>query len=1223
MVTDLEKKKQALAVTLTLTGKAKEAALGNTADRLNQDDGMDILIDTLDKLFLRENKDLAYESYMNFDYFKRKDDMNMSKYIIEFDQRYEKMKKYQMTLPDAVLAFKLLDNATLNHQQKQLALTACQDMKYATMRSALKRIFGESSNIECNLENEPITIKQESAFFTSKSRNHQKYYQKPSTSKMNYSTSKQPKGTNPLDKFGRRTKCIICESVFHWAKDCQHNRSANVQMSKDFQVNEDDECNLTLFTNAKSDNEIFMTESFGCAVIDTACTRTVCGKKWLENYMNNLDSKESKNITTTSSNRGFKFGDGAQVKSTQNVVIPAKIGETCCKIATEVVDVDIPLLLSKESLKRAGTILDLNKDKAIMFAKPVNLNFTSSGHYCIDICKDQNSYQDCMESVLKLDEIENMNYDEKKKTLLKLHRQFGHASADKLKKLLQSSDVDTSKFNKTIIEITNSCDTCIKLKRSPHKPAVGFPLATEFNETVAVDLHELEKSKTWYLHIIDEFTRFSAGAIIHSKKATVFVKKFIQCWISVFGAPRKLFSDNGGEFNNNEVHDMCENFNIEIKTTAAYSPWSNGLLERHNYTLTEMMLKIKADRQCDWETTLNWALMAKNCLSNTHGYSAYQLVFGRNPNLPSVLVDKIPALEGKTTSQVVAHHINALYAARQAFTVSESSERIRRALKRNVRTSTESEIGDKVYYKRPDSPEWKGPGIVIGIDGVINFIRHGGIIVRVHKCRLQKIQSERNKMDQNSEFIDDENDHNINNHNENTENGATPPTGSNENENTENEATPPTGSNENENIENEATPPTGSIKNYEMNITKIKAGQVISYKHNEDNRDVSAAVLGRAGKATGKHKTWFNLEYLTPQEITGVQQSVDLQQVQDLKLYEMNHTNDDENVLMFEDVNMEGAKAIELNNWKQNKVYEEVENHGQKCISTRWVYTLKSTAEGIEPKARLVARGYEEYNNDIQTDSPTCAHESLRVIISVLANRSWKIHSMDIKTAFLQGENMERNVYIKPPKEAKCNDKIWRLNKCVYGLTDASLSWYKRVKSVLTECGGVMSKVDPSVFYWTDSTGEVCGILACHVDDFIWGGTDKFENEVISKIRSVFKVGKESTETFQFCGIDLFSDGESTYMSQDKYAESLKTIQLNEVRLTEKDSDLTEEEMHSLRSKIGQLLWIAHQSRPDLRYISCNKRQTKQNQRHTNGEQNHCQSKIIENVYEISKTWRL
>ena len=122
-----------------------------------------------------------------------------------------------------------------------------------------------------------------------------------------------------------------------------------------------------------------------------------------------------------------------------------------------------------------------------------------------------------------------------KRISLKLHHQFGHASAN---------------------EHTNSCDTCIKLKRSPNKPAIGFPLATELNETVAVDLHQLEMLKTWFLHIIDNFTRFSAGAIIHSKKATVFVKKSIQYWISIFGAPRKLFSDSGGKFKNNEVHNV-------------------------------------------------------------------------------------------------------------------------------------------------------------------------------------------------------------------------------------------------------------------------------------------------------------------------------------------------------------------------------------------------------------------------------------------------------------------------------------------------------------------------------------------------------------------------------------------------------------------------------------------------------------------------------------------
>ena len=46
--------------------------------------------------------------------------------------------------------------------------------------------------------------------------------------------------------------------------------------------------------------------------------------------------------------------------------------------------------------------------------------------------------------------------------------------------------------------------------------------------------------------MIDEFTRFSAGVIITRK--AVASKVFMQCWTAIFGAPRKIFSDNGGEF---------------------------------------------------------------------------------------------------------------------------------------------------------------------------------------------------------------------------------------------------------------------------------------------------------------------------------------------------------------------------------------------------------------------------------------------------------------------------------------------------------------------------------------------------------------------------------------------------------------------------------------------------------------------------------------------------
>lgn len=116
--------------------------------------------------------------------------------------------------------------------------------------------------------------------------------------------------------------------------------------------------------------------------------------------------------------------------------VSAKIGQTKCHIETEVVPVDIPLLLSKTSLKRAKTELDIENDKATMFKKPVPLEITSSGHYCVSIV-DKDCTTTC-ENEPQADEVlaitDNMSKDEKHKAMVKLHKQFGHASVDKLKK---------------------------------------------------------------------------------------------------------------------------------------------------------------------------------------------------------------------------------------------------------------------------------------------------------------------------------------------------------------------------------------------------------------------------------------------------------------------------------------------------------------------------------------------------------------------------------------------------------------------------------------------------------------------------------------------------------------------------------------------------------------------------------------------------------------------
>ena len=68
----------------------------------------------------------------------------------------------------------------------------------------------------------------------------------------------------------------------------------------------------------------------------------------------------------------------------------------------------------------------------------------------------------------------------------------------------------------------------------------------------------------------------------------------------------------------------------------------------------------------------------------------------------------------------------------------------------------------------------------------------------------------------------------------------------------------------------------------------------------------------------------------------------------------------DDSVMIVDNIQFYEAKMKDLNSWKQNNVYTEVKDTGQKCISTPWVWSLKSTTDSIIPKTRLVARGFEE-----------------------------------------------------------------------------------------------------------------------------------------------------------------------------------------------------------------------------------------------------------------------
>ena len=122
------------------------------------------------------------------------------------------------------------------------------------------------------------------------------------------------------------------------------------------------------------------------------------------------------------------------------------------------------------------------------------------------------------------------------------------------------------------------------------------------------------------------------------------------------------------------------------------------------------------------------------------------------------------------------------------------------------------------------------------------------------------------------------------------------------------------------------------------------------------------------------------------------------------------------------DVDFPETKMVELQSWKTNEFYEEVLYENQKRISVRWVCGMKSCENDyIYARARLVARGFEEDNQNVNKESPARSKDSFRVINAIVAQKQWKLNTIDIKTAFLQGEELDRNVYLYPPKEANTN----------------------------------------------------------------------------------------------------------------------------------------------------------------------------------------------------------
>ena len=284
------------------------------------------------------------------------------------------------------------------------------------------------------------------------------------------------------------------------------------------------------------------------------------------------------------------------------------------------------------------------------------------------------------------------------------------------------------------------------------------------------------------------------------------------------------------------------------------------------------------------------------------------------------------------------------------------------------------------------------------------------------------------------------------------------------------------------------------------------------------------------------------------------------------------------------------AKEDELEKLRLFDAYREVEYTNQECISTRWVLTKK----GEDIRARLVAKGFQE-QEDLRTDSPTVGKAITRLALATAVSNNWNIESTDVKSAFLQSDNIQRDVYIIPPKEAQTSGKmIWKLNKCLYGLGDAARQFHLSLKYELERLGCKQTLLDKTVFFKHNDHGELCGLILTHVDDLLHCGSTGFEKTVIDPLCQRFKVGKRVRKNFRYVGLKIEQEDHSIKVDQQQYADSLT---YNNERKTSGSEILSGREQTEFRAIAGALQWLSTATRPDIAFdtliLSCKMREAK------------------------------
>ncbi|GJT91176.1 retrovirus-related pol polyprotein from transposon TNT 1-94 [Tanacetum coccineum] len=238
------------------------------------------------------------------------------------------------------------------------------------------------------------------------------------------------------------------------------------------------------------------------------------------------------------------------------------------------------------------------------------------------------------------------------------------------------------------------------------------------------------------------------------------------------------------------------------------------------------------------------------------------------------------------------------------------------------------------------------------------------------------------------------------------------------------------------------------------------------------------------------------------------------------------------------------AIKSEIESILKNHTWELVDlPPGCKPLGYKWIFKKKIKADGTidKYKVRLVIKGYRQHEGlgYFDTYSPVTRITSIRMILVIAALRNLKVHQMDVKTAFLNGD-LEEEIYMNQSEGfiAPGQDgKDCRLVKSLYGLKQAPKQWHQKFDHTMLESGFKINECDKCVYVKDTSSGYL--IMCLYVDDMlIIGSNDKMIKSTKDMLKSKFDM-KDLGLADVILGIKIIRTQNGLVLSQAHYMEKI------------------------------------------------------------------------------------